>query len=310
MGGGPDPVDLLILGAGWTSTFLIPLLNSNNSKTPSSHKISYAATTRDGRRSTIPFTFDPDAHDKEVYARLPTAKCILVTFPLVGHDQAGILVDRYESAHQDAKEAKWILLGATSIWTQKHLVSEKDPYDTSSSRAQGEDGLMRKFGERSTVLCLAGLYGGERDVRSWGIRVAKSKSDVKGKGAVHLVHGEDVARGILGCVEFGLGMKAGGHGEEKGEEGKGWKALAGRRWIVTDLRCYDWWDLLMSFDEDYRSGKYGGDVKVEYAKWVGELMVEEGVPLLPRDTDRLGRVLDGREFWRRLGIWPSIRRIS
>ena len=36
----PKEVDVLILGAGWTSTFLIPLLEEE--------KLSYAATTRDG----------------------------------------------------------------------------------------------------------------------------------------------------------------------------------------------------------------------------------------------------------------------
>lgn len=322
MGGGPDPVDLLILGAGWTSTFLIPLLESNSPTTTSSssssspppqHKITFAATTRNGRDGTIPFTFDPNSTDTEPYTRLPAAKVVLITFPLVGGDAAGLLIDRYEAVHTDpdAKGAKYILLGATSIWTQKHLVDEAAPYDKESPRAKGEDGLVRRVGGRAVVLCLAGLYGGGRDVRSWGGRVAKRKGDVKGKGAVHLVHGGDVARGVVGCVRFALG-EGGAGGDEKGEVEGGWESLAGRRWIVTDLRTYDWWDLLMSFDGEYRDGgRYAdGDQEVEYAKWVGELMVEEGVAYLPRERERLGRVLDGREFWRRLGIWPSVRRVS
>ncbi|KAF2102619.1 hypothetical protein NA57DRAFT_33034 [Rhizodiscina lignyota] len=281
MGGGPSPVDLLILGAGWTSTFLIPLLDDSDS---TSQKISYAATTRDGRNGTIPFTFDPDSDDTEPYKRLPSAKIILITFPVTGSTQPKTLVERYECTHPESKGgkgAKYILLGATSIWKEQTLVTEASPYDHSNERAQGEDALMQLCGERSLVLSLAGLYGGERDPRTWGVRVVKSKSDVKKKGAVHLVNGRDVARGVLGC---------------------GWSGLAGKRWIVTDLRCYDWWDLLMSFDDGAAQG-------MEFARWVGELMVEEGVSLLPREPGKLGRVLDGRAFWNRLGIWPSVRRV-
>ena len=47
---GPGKVDILILGAGWTSTFLIPLLKKDG--------ITYAATTTTGRDGTYKFKFE------------------------------------------------------------------------------------------------------------------------------------------------------------------------------------------------------------------------------------------------------------
>ena len=130
------------------------------------------------------------------------------------------------------------------------------------------------------MLELAGLYGGEeRRPRGWVGRVAGSKGAVRGKGAVHLVHGRDVGRGVVGAVA-------------------GWEGVRGRRWIVSDLRCYDWWDLIMSL---------GGE---ECRRWVVELMREEGVRALPREKEGLGRLLDGRAFWEAIGSWPAEGRVG
>lgn len=99
------------------------------------------------------------------------------------------------------------------------------------------------------------------------------------------------------------------------EDGKTWnQVLGGKRWIVTDLRCYDWWDLLAGWDEVAREGDQERGVKaeerVEYARWVGELMREDDVAVIPRDWEKLGRVLDGRDFWEALGIWPVAGTVS
>ena len=67
-------VDLLVLGAGWTSTFLIPLCQTRD--------VSFAATTRDGRDGTIAFAFDPAADDAGQFEVLPTARTVLITFPI------------------------------------------------------------------------------------------------------------------------------------------------------------------------------------------------------------------------------------
>lgn len=43
---------------------------------------------------------------------------------------------------------------------------------------------------------------------------------------------------------------------------------------------------------------------------VFELMEETGVKALPRDVDELGRRLDSREFWKRVGILPESGRMK
>ncbi len=134
------------------------------------------------------------------------------------------------------------------------------------------------------MLELAGLYGGERRPREWVGRVMRGKEVVRGKGALHLVHGNDVARGVVGCL-------------------RRWERVGGRRWIVTDLRVYDWWDLVMSWGV----GEDGGE---EGRRWVRELMGEEGVRGLPREKGELGRVLDGRGFWEAVGWWPGEGRVT
>lgn len=269
--------DLLILGAGWTSTFLLPLLHSR--------KLSFAATTRDGRKvagfNTLNWAFNPDTKDTAQFSALPAAKHILVTFPLTGKGQSATLIQGYRKAHN--KEAKFIQLGSTGIWQISQptcWTDRKSKYDSSNARAIAEDELL-SFG--GCVLNLAGLWGGERDPRNWVERVAKDKEGVKGKKSVHLVHGEDVARGVLAVVE------------------KHWKTSEGQRWMLTDGFVYDWWALFAKWG-DVRE-KEGGK-PTEQSKWVYELMREEGVRALPRGMETLGRCYDNREFWRTYGISP------
>ena len=154
-----------------------------------------------------------------------------------------------------------------------------------------EDELLALRGAAACVLNLAGLYGGERQPRNWIARVAKSKGDVKGKGALHLVHGNDVARAVVGVV------------------GK-FEAVGGKRWIVTDLRVYDWWDLIMSWGGQGTGKVEGAGEGMEYQRWVVELIKEEGVRALPREKEALGRVLDGRGFWEAIGSWPGEGRVA
>lgn len=284
----PKPVDILILGAGWSSKFLLPLLTQ--------HDLTHAATTRTGHDSTIPFTFTPDSTSEDPYARLPSAKTVLITFPLKGTGQSETLTSLYARTHEDvATTTRWVQLGSTGIFTAPHWNDDAsphagdDPYTpgAANQRAVAEDELLALRGAGACVLNLAGLYGGERQPRNWIARVAKSKGDVKGKGALHLVHGNDVARAVVGVV------------------GR-FEAVGGKRWIVTDLRVYDWWDLIMSW-----GGQGTGTVEgMEYQRWVVELIKEEGVRALPREKEALGRVLDGRGFWEAIGSWPGEGRVA
>lgn len=104
-------VELLILGAGWTSEFLIPLLKSSY--------VSFAATSRDGREGTIPFNFDPSSGDVEQYKSLPDAMTILVTFPVTENVKA--LVDGYRETRSGVRRdvsVNWIQLGSTGSFIQ------------------------------------------------------------------------------------------------------------------------------------------------------------------------------------------------
>lgn len=101
-------VDLLILGAGWTATFLIPHLKSEH------RDISYATTTRDGRDGSIQWSFNPDLEGPEQFAPLPRAKTVLVVFPIRGPGGSARLVQGYEEAI--GARARWIQLGSTGIF--------------------------------------------------------------------------------------------------------------------------------------------------------------------------------------------------
>lgn len=91
---------------------------------------------------------------------------------------------------------------------------------------------------------------------------------------LHLSHGEDVARAIVATHR---------------------KFTPGKRWIISDMRVYDWYDLFLTLNaaaEDDTKEQH--DQREQTRKWVLELMEEENVRAVPRDTSKLGRVLDSR----------------
>lgn len=287
--------DLLILGAGWTSTFLIPLLQAKH--------LSFAATTRDGRNvagaSTIKWSFNPEeataTAGKNQFSALPLAKHILITFPLTTAGQSKTIVEGYEAAHGKKLDGvRFIQLGSTGIWQipQKTIwVSRRSPYDTTNARATAEDELLKLGG---CVLNLAGLWGGERDPKKWVSRVAKTKDDVKSKKSLHMVHGLDVARAVVAVMGY-------------------WYASKGQRWMVTDGFVYDWWSLMAGWADAEHETKEGEDEvdrqPMQQAKWVFELMQEEKVWALPRSMEELGRCYFGREFWDTFKLTPLKARI-
>ena len=285
-------LDLLILGAGWTSTFLIPLLRARH--------LTFAATTRSGRTvagaETLKWTFNPDetstttAAEKSQFANLPLAKCVLVTFPLTGKGQSQLVVEGYEKVWGGKLEGgrgRFVQLGSSGIWQieqQGLWTTRKSPYNTENGRAVAEDELLDLGG---CVLNLAGLWGGERDPKNWVSRVATTKEGVKAKRSLHMVHGQDVARAIIAVMSD-------------------WSAAKSQRWMLTDGFVYDWWALFAGWAD---AGEGVDREPADQAKWVYELMAEEGVHALPRSMEALGRCYDGREFWERFGIAPLRARI-
>jgi hypothetical protein len=110
----PTNVDVLILGAGWTSTFLIPLLKKE--------RLTYEATTTTGRDGTLKFKFQHDDRDeaKDQWVALPVAKTILITFPLKETGDSVYLTKCYECSHghkEDNPAYQFIQLGSSGIWS-------------------------------------------------------------------------------------------------------------------------------------------------------------------------------------------------
>lgn len=78
------------------------------------------------------------------------------------------------------------------------------------------------------------------------------------------------------------------------------KHLLGKRYILTDLRVYDWWDLASAWAATSAVNTAAADA----GQWVLELMEEHEVRALPRTPEVIGRALDSREFWREFRLLP------
>jgi hypothetical protein len=105
-----------------------------------------------------------------------------------------------------------------------------------------------------------------------------------------MIHGTDLARAILAVHDnFSL--------------------AAGQRWLLTDTRVYDWWDLASAWGTG-GPGHRGEIPEGPHPEWVKELMYEEGVRALPRDTAKLGRLLDSRDFWSTFKLNPARARLE
>ncbi|ORZ09623.1 hypothetical protein BCR42DRAFT_423803 [Absidia repens] len=211
-------VSILILGLGWSSLFLTDLLSSDEH-----HRYTYAATTRDGRNDTIPWTLSDDPTAIDVSC-LPDAETILVTFPVKNAKVMKAFVDAYDKKKSDNKQspAQWIILSSTRPFTAPDINNRHSPLDSSvdNNRIPSEEVVLERNG---TVLHLAGLWGAQRQPKNWVSRFAIEEK-LKGKLLVrqlHLIHGKDVARAVLATHT-------------------GFQKAAGQRWIVTDGGCYDW----------------------------------------------------------------------
>ncbi|KAK4694282.1 hypothetical protein P7C70_g8763, partial [Phenoliferia sp. Uapishka_3] len=318
------PVDLLILGGGWTYTFLQPLLSTSHPA------ISFAATTRDGRSNTIAWTFD-ESKGKEQFEGLPKAKTVVVVFPIKGEGGSRTLVEGYEGVNG---AARWIQLGSSGIWDGGPTLRLADPdakkpgfqwtdrhsaFDTTNARAIAEIELL-SIHDNTFVLNLSGLWGGTRDPINWVSRVAPTKAAVAGKASIHLIHGLDVARAIV-AVHLSSKNKKGeqppGYSEKMEVSHAAQKEL-GERYLLTDLRVYDWWDLILAWglpppessSADYSPGEAGKPLHGYQPVWVLELMAEQKIRAVPRSPEQLGRALDSSAFWIDFGLVPVKGRIE
>ncbi|EST09049.1 Alpha/beta hydrolase fold-1 [Kalmanozyma brasiliensis GHG001] len=283
-----DAVDVLLLGSGWTASFLIPLLQKNN--------LRYAYTSRsppdekdpvDEHRLQFELT---DPVTKESLDPLPRAATVVIIFPIKNLEQVDDLVHEYEDLHG---RTRWIQLGSTGIWGPGRSTSSS-PYDTENARAAAEQRLLDVTSGNAAVLNLAGLYGGQRQPRNFASRVGASKELLSLKGSVHFVHGQDVARAIL------LLHKS---------HSAGW----GRRWIISDTKVYDWWQLFRFLRPAIP--EHPDDSPETAQRWVSELVEENHIRSLPRPIASkagqnlphyLERALEGHEFWNLFNEKPLI----
>ena len=277
-------VEYLILGAGWTSTFLAPLLDQ--------HHLTYASTSTTGRDGTIEFKYDPEQSDPSYFSILPSAKFIIIVFPLTSAESTTRLVESYTSTHPKANP-RFVQLGSTGIYQipdQPLWLDRKSKYDATKPRAIAEDRLIELGG---CVLNLSGLWGGARHPRNWISKVGATKEQVAAKTSVHLVHGQDVALSILAvCSQWDRGYSA------------------GQRWMITDGYVYDWYSLfvhLSSSASAAASGEEKPSQPTDQSKWVYEIISapDSKVKALPRTPEALGRCYDSREFWSTFGVSPG-----
>ncbi|KAF8176167.1 hypothetical protein K438DRAFT_1979298 [Mycena galopus ATCC 62051] len=264
------------------------------------------------------------------HPRLPDAKTVLITFPLTVSGTSERLVRMYLSTRQESGRepaafiqlgTTSIQLGTTSIWDglQKSPASaggsvfdDRHSEFTLTGRASAEVELLALSPSvaPTTVLNLAGLWGGQRVVRNWLARVAPTKDALAGKGSLHLIHGLDLARAILAV-----------HAD--------FSKAAGQRWLLTDGRVYDWWDLASAWAAAEEAATRGAAASASAsafgaaesstrdkavqdgpASWVRELMRAHSIRVLPRDTTLLGRVLDSWDFWWEFGLAPVRARLE
>jgi len=201
----------------------------------------------------------------------------------------------------------------SDVWITRHTPPCKDTVD-SNPRYQAEEYLLslqtchdeekqNDCKDQVCVLSLAGLWDGvTRDPKNFVERIIKTKQDVKGKKSLHLIHGVDVARGIVAVINRWDDYSTHRNKLSNNDD------CTGQRYMLTDGIVYDWWTMLLSWADDDGKEEDGTRKKRSTpsckATWVYELMNEENVRALPRSMEVLGRCYDSREFWSTFHIVP------
>lgn len=311
-GNGKPPyphVDVLLLGSGWTSAWLLPELFSQD--------ITFAYTNRTGTKPpwlalpghhpvkwTCPGAGESRIQWRRSFKDLPVARLVVVVMALNDDVAAKELISSYhayvhEKSAGAAERPKFCILSSTGAYGKgRHTSADRPPISGASPRYIAESALLSTFKRDIVVLSLAGLYGGStRHPLNWLSKVAGDEEKLGTKGSLHLVHGKDVTQAVLG-VWHQL--------EHSGRNDK--SSVWGQRWIVTDGRVYDWWQLALELppqDSEDRS---------KYAKWVNKLKSQHGVKHLPRPVGSaeqgppqyLDRELSSDSFWEVIGKKPSV----
>ncbi|KAH8553030.1 hypothetical protein BGW37DRAFT_488096 [Umbelopsis sp. PMI_123] len=260
-------LQVLILGLGWTGQFLQEILLNQ--------KVSFAATTRDGRNGTIGWTMT----DTPDVSTLPWAQTVLVTFPVMSADIMSDLIDNYTATKGPSN---WILMSSTRIFSADPS-DRHTPIDPTldTGRLPAENVVIKKNG---TVLHLCGLWGAQRQPKNWLSRFTKRES-IKGKilsRQLHLIHGRDIARAILAVHN---------------------QFTPGERWLITDQTAIDWLKMIfvwgskeqVSIIEDLRHNDFECREAIGDKDTLEEIVHKGGVK--PR--------LNSDEFWATFHLKPQ-----
>jgi len=163
-----------ILGAGWSSTFLIPLCKEQ--------QISHAATSRDGQFSSLPdantvFSIRVSGGLQRLvrhFQKTHTGGWFLRSW---GRPVYGITTRLQSLIRKQTSGA----VGSGMVWYDRQ--SEFD-----NPRANAETELLALSHDTpTTVLDLCGLWGGSRRVRHWVGTVAPTKEALKMKIRAHIL---------------------------------------------------------------------------------------------------------------------------
>ncbi|KAF8759556.1 Epoxide hydrolase N terminus [Rhizoctonia solani] len=205
-------VDILILGAGWLSHFLFPILYESN--------LTYAATSRTG---LTPDTIKWSLGDTSKV--LPKASTVVVMFP----------VENWDALSGSLRNIKAVT--GTIDTDSDSVVTRHTPLPSNApTRSLVEEQFLKAYPTTGAVLNLVGLHGrppasgdnphsSPRLVPNFLKRIGPSKNALKQKASVHFVHGYDAALAVVLV-----------HKQTRGMVG---------RWIVSDCLVRDWWAIAL-----------------------------------------------------------------
>ena len=139
------------------------------------------------RKKNNPGSIAFDLKNKTTWKNIPKVKNVVWTFPATPVE----LVQEFY--HERLSEVEnLIVLGSTSryvITRQKERITEDTKIDKQILRVQGEEFLVENGG---TLLCLAGIYGPNRDPKNWLYKnLIKNPNKL-----VNLVHLDDIIYAI------------------------------------------------------------------------------------------------------------------
>lgn len=166
---------LLILGGGYVGNRLAEKLNAT--RTHRTAEKCEDSGVDEGQ--TVQF----DLTDHSTWDNLPSAETVIWTFPATPLDQVQAF---YEAKLKDCKTL--IVYGSSSCYQTEgddYLVNENSPLDLTRDRVVGEEWLRE---QSATVLVLSGIYGPNREPKSWLERGRITTPQKR----VNLIHVDDI----------------------------------------------------------------------------------------------------------------------